>query len=357
MCNPKISVIIPVYNVEEYLRECLDSVVNQTLKDIEIICINDGSTDKSLEILEEYKNKENRITILTQSNSGAGVARNNGLKVANGEYIAFLDGDDFYKNDFCEKMYNKAKENNADIVVCSANSYNFSTKAYKTIPEALKIENLPQNEIFNYIDMPENIFNTFHNWNWNKIFRTDFVKNNNLKFQKLFRTNDLYFTCTALVVANRITTINEQLVNYRIDNCTSSQATNHLYPLDFIKAFFELRKFLVEKNLYEKTHISYLNWLIDGCLYNINSQKKSNTKKQIIKSIRENVSDLGLQNLSKLEKSKLANHKILYKKLYPMSFLNIRENIFSINKDFRNLYIVITILGLKVKIKRGQCGK
>ena len=358
MTNPKISVIIPVYNVEKYLRECLDSVINQTLKDIEIICINDGSTDKSLEILEEYKNK-NRITILTQSNSGAGVARNNGLKVANGEYIAFLDGDDFYKNDFCEKMYNKAKENNADIVVCSANSYNSSTKVYKTIPEALKIENLPQNEIFNYLDMPENIFNTFHNWNWNKIFRIDFIKNNNnLKFQELFRTNDLYFTCTALVLANKITTINEQLVNYRIDNYTSSQATNYLYPLDFIKAFLELRKFLVEKDLYEKTNISYLNWLIDGCLYNINSQKNQIQKKQIIKSIRKNVLGLGLRNLSKLEKSKLANYKILYKMLCPMSFFNIRENIFSINDDyFRNKHMIITILGIKIKMKRGNNGK
>lgn len=354
---PKVSIVIPVYNVEKYLRECLDSVINQTLPDIEIICVNDGSTDKSQEIIEEYKKKDNRMTLLTQSNCGAGVARNNGLNVVNGEYIAFLDGDDFYKNDFCEKMYNKAKENNADIVVCSANSYNSSTKVYETISEALKIENLPQSEIFNYLDMPKNIFNTFHNWNWNKIFRTDFVKNNNLKFQELHRTNDLYFTCTALILAKRITTVKEQLVNYRIGNCTSSQATNHLYPLDFIKAFLELRKFLVEKDLYKNTHISYLNWLIDGCLYNINSQKTSNTKKQIIKSIRDNVSDLGLQNLSKLEKRKLINYKILHKKLYPMSFLNIRENIFSINKDFRNLYIVITILGIKIKIKRRNNGK
>ena len=113
---PKVSVIIPVYNTEKYLRECLDSVVNQTLEDIEIICINDGSTDSSLEILKEYAKNDKRIIILEQRNKGSGIARNYGLKIACGEYIAFMDGDDMYpEKNTLEIVYNAAIQNNVMI--------------------------------------------------------------------------------------------------------------------------------------------------------------------------------------------------------------------------------------------------
>ena len=95
---PKISVIIPVYNVEKYLRECLDSLLNQTFKDIEIICVNDGSTDGSLNILNEYASKDSRFIIINQNNQGLSAARNNGLNVAKGDYVAFLDSDDYILN-------------------------------------------------------------------------------------------------------------------------------------------------------------------------------------------------------------------------------------------------------------------
>ena len=92
---PKISVIVPIFNVEKYLKECLESIINQTFKDIEIICINDGSTDNSLDILNQYAEKDNRIKVITQSNQGLSAARNTGIKYANGEYISFIDSDDY----------------------------------------------------------------------------------------------------------------------------------------------------------------------------------------------------------------------------------------------------------------------
>ena len=95
--TPKVSVIIPVYNVEDYLRQCLDSVINQTLKDIEIICVDDGSTDNSLQIFREYEQKDSRVKVLTQKNQYAGVARNTGMNIARGHYYVFLDSDDFLK--------------------------------------------------------------------------------------------------------------------------------------------------------------------------------------------------------------------------------------------------------------------
>ena len=122
---PKVSVIIPVYNVEKYLSECLDSVVNQTLKDIEIICVNDGSPDGSAAILEEYAQKDNRIKVITQENRGLSEARNSGLKIASGEYIAFLDSDDYIDLKFFEQLYKRGIESNSDVVVCE-NIYRFS---------------------------------------------------------------------------------------------------------------------------------------------------------------------------------------------------------------------------------------
>ena len=121
---PKVSVIIPVYNAEKYLRDCLNSVVNQTLKDIEIICVDDGSEDSSLAILEEYRERDQRIKVLSQPNQGAGLARNNGILSAEGEYICFLDSDDFYPESVTlEKLYNKAYENHA--LICGGSISHF----------------------------------------------------------------------------------------------------------------------------------------------------------------------------------------------------------------------------------------
>ena len=108
----KVSVILPVYNASDYLHQCMDSIVGQTLKDIEIICVDDGSTDNSLDILKEYEQKDKRVKVIQQKNAGAGAARNNGLSIATGEYLSFLDSDDFFEPDMLEKAYEKAKEEN-----------------------------------------------------------------------------------------------------------------------------------------------------------------------------------------------------------------------------------------------------
>ena len=122
--NIKVSVIIPVYNVQDYLRECLDSILNQTLKELELICVDDGSTDKSLEILREYEKKDNRVIVLTQHNKGAGAARNKGLEIARGEYLSFLDSDDFFATGMLEESYRKCKKENAEVCVYQVVRYN-----------------------------------------------------------------------------------------------------------------------------------------------------------------------------------------------------------------------------------------
>ena len=127
MSKIKVSVIVPVFNVEEYLSTSLDSILNQTLKDIEIICINDGSTDASLDILENYAKKDARIKIISKKNEGQGIARNIGLDNAQGEFIAFVDSDDFIKEDMLEKSYKKSVSKNLDLVMYKVSSFDNET--------------------------------------------------------------------------------------------------------------------------------------------------------------------------------------------------------------------------------------
>ena len=127
MSKIKVSVIVPVFNVEEYLSTSLDSILNQTLKDIEIICINDGSTDASLDILENYAKKDARIKIISKKNEGQGIARNIGLDNAQGEFIAFVDSDDFIKEDMLEKSYEKSVSKNLDLVMYKISSFDNET--------------------------------------------------------------------------------------------------------------------------------------------------------------------------------------------------------------------------------------
>ena len=146
---PKISVIIPVYNTEKYLSRCLDSIVNQTYKNLEIICINDGSTDNSLEILKKYAKKDKRIKVLTQVHAGQSVARNYGLKKVSGYYIGFIDSDDYIDLNYYECLYNLIKENNADIAMCGMKFVDEDKISDNITPNIVtkdfvkKIENLP----------------------------------------------------------------------------------------------------------------------------------------------------------------------------------------------------------------------
>ena len=154
---PKISIIIPVYNGEKYLRACLDSAVNQTLKDIEIICLNNGSTDGTAEILKEYEKRYNNVIVITREKSYAGVSRNHGLEIATGEYIMFLDSDDWLELDACEQLYNQITQNHNDFVYF--NLCDYINEKHKKVDVNYKLK--PFNKFFkNYF--LTNIISDFH---------------------------------------------------------------------------------------------------------------------------------------------------------------------------------------------------
>ena len=298
--NPSVSVIVPVYNIEKYIRQALDSIVRQSLSDIEIICIDDGSTDNTLAIVQEYAAKDNRFIVLTQKNQGAGAARNKGLAIAKGECLSFLDGDDFFEYDMLETAYRKMQQTKADIAVYQVNAYDNDTGVTSYCEIGFRNEYVPKKDVFSYQDMKRYIFNAFQNWPWNKMFRRSFIQRNNILFQPLFRTNDLLFTCTALACASRITKIQRPLVTYRRQSDNSSQATNHIAPLDFYKAFCALQDKLIETGLYPELERSFVNSALKGCIYNLNSLKSGeafNTLYTMLKQ--EGFKKLGISNHTK----------------------------------------------------------
>ena len=285
--KPQISVIIPVYNAEKYLHECVDTVVNQSLKDIEIICVNDGSTDSSLAILEEYAKKDNRIILLSQKNRGAGAARNAGLKIAKGKYLSFLDSDDFFSLAMLEKAYSIAEERKVEIVVYNTKTFNIVTGQYKDGPHLLNNYFIPSKIIFSYHDVP--IIDALGPCLWNKLFLKDLIDRNKIVFQETKRANDLFFTFVSVICARNITVINDPLLYYRIGNDDNLQSTNHKTPFEFNKALIALKKKLIEINKYKDVEKWFISFIIRSCLYNLSSLRKPNAYELVYNKVKNEI--------------------------------------------------------------------
>lgn len=204
MCDnmiPKISIIIPVYNVEEYLKQCLDSVINQTFKDIEIIIVNDGSTDNSINIIEEYKERDSRIIFLNQENHGPGYARNSGLKIAKGEYILFIDSDDWIREDTLQELYEIVKnDKNIDLIIFQY--VNYDDEKDKFYDEEFDSELKKYvNKTFNY----EDVSNIYLQPNPNmKFYKKSLIEENNIQFPEELFFEDKPFHTEIVLQSNKI---------------------------------------------------------------------------------------------------------------------------------------------------------
>lgn len=285
----KISVVIPVYNAGIYLEQCLDSVLNQTLKEIEVICVDDGSTDDTLCKLEEYAAKDSRVKVLKQKNKYAGVARNYGLEQALGKYLMFLDADDFFELELLEKLYKQCEKDAADIGVCKAVIYNEKTHEKEKMNHSLNTAVLLDKFPFSYLDIPTRIFNFTSPAPWNKLFRKDFIVENQIKFQSLQRANDLYFVFRALVEAKRITIVDEVMVNYRKGHESNLQANNERSPFDFYEALLALRNRLISINKFNDVEQSFTNSAVSVCCYNLKAAKSFELYKLIYNRLKEEI--------------------------------------------------------------------
>ncbi len=276
-----ISIIMPVYNCEDYLRDALDSLLEQTLKEIEIICIDDSSTDKSFEILKEYAAKDKRVIAIQQEHSNAGNARNIGISKARGKYLLFLDSDDFFDKDLCKTTYHYANYYDVDLLLFSAYKYDNETKEIENYQTLLNTDYINVKELYTSKDLKDHLYHITSSCPWTKLFKKKYIKDNHLRFQPLTNSNDVYFTRCSMALANRIMAIPDKLVYYRVNQKNNTQSTKHKKPLNFIKAYLEVKKTLEERGVFEDFYKTYLNVLITEIVYNYNSTKTEEAKKEI----------------------------------------------------------------------------
>lgn len=265
-----VSVIIPVFNSEKFLRKCLDSLCNQTYRNIEIICIDDGSSDQSLSILYEYAHTDERFQVLQceHTGKGAAAARNKGLDIAKGKYLLILDSDDFFDQELVALTLEKAERENADIVLYDI--YYYSNGNSTPAVRVLNRYCLPDKQVFSGADVPEYIFQLTIGSAWSGLYRRDFIEKYHLRFQSVYHADDLMFSLSALALADRITTINKCLLYYRKDNVSSQTKTKNCSPDSAFQALFALKQVLLEHHLYDifeqsfiNRAVSYLRWYLD----------------------------------------------------------------------------------------------
>lgn len=272
---PKVSIIIPVYNVEEYLPKCLGSILNQSLKDIEIICVDDFSTDNSLNILREYKQKDNRIRIIRHSeNRGPGITRNTGLNYAKGEYIMFLDSYDWLNPDSCDTAYNQIKKNNNDIVFfnhCVFYEYNNSIERKNPNANALeKVIDKPDIKLYEdvrgFYICSTNI--------WQQIYKKSFLEEYNIEFPDFRHAEDVPFFIKAIICADTVSFINKSLYNYRFRQ--DSLTRTRINEFEYLFSARELAQEYV--NIYGKGTLAeaYLIYCIRSILYWYKHQNEGN---------------------------------------------------------------------------------
>ncbi|MCU6762673.1 Chondroitin polymerase [uncultured Roseburia sp.] len=272
MNNVKVSVIMPVYNAQIYLQDTLKDVIHQSLEEIEIICIDDGSTDESVKTITEMQANDSRIKLISQKNLYAGVARNQGLKKAVGEYVVFWDSDDRFAYNALEIMYKRSKQEDADICVCSAQRYDQKTDSLISTNVYLNKSMLGNKDIINKNILPKYLFNFATNVPWNKMYRRSFIEDNGLEFQDLKQANDTYFTLMAFFLAERITYVENSLITYRVNNkdSLSGKASgtvfcayeSYLYTYEKMREYKEFA--MVEQ--------SFFNRVVDGFMHSLNLQ-------------------------------------------------------------------------------------
>jgi glycosyltransferase involved in cell wall biosynthesis len=253
--QPLVSIVIPVYNVEKYLRECVDSILSQTYKNTEIILIDDGSTDQSGRICREYAKLDHRIIIKKQQNKGLSAARNTGFSLSIGEYVIFLDSDDFFDKNLLRNMVLALKKDNADMAICRFDMYD--TKLNKKLPGWQDFSKMPI-KAFSVEELNHSIFPLaiVGSQVWTKMLRRDFLVSNDIKYDnKLRRAEDVPFTGEAIFKAKKIVLIDEPLVHYRFNSGTSNTDRIGPYATNIIDAFVRLKDILItcgELKLWEK---------------------------------------------------------------------------------------------------------
>lgn len=276
----KVSVIIPLYNAGEFLKKCLDSVIAQTLTELEIIVINDGSKDNSDDVMQSYIKKEKRIKYVNRENRGVSATRNEGLKIALGEYVAFLDADDWVDNDFYEKLYAKASESKADLVIAPH---------IVEVFEKSNVKNLNK-EYTKDVYLTDLLKGNVEGFVWNKLYKKDFLEVNKIKFpdkEELNYGEDQYFTTRVLVYANIVAFINGTYLHYRYNTGSLVHTYQKNLIADMETLYIKNKELFIDNNKYQEYMKTQLLKVIIGILFNEFKQDNKFSKSERIEQFKK----------------------------------------------------------------------
>lgn len=257
--NIKVSVVVAVYNSAAYLCETLDSICAQTLKDIEIILVDDGSTDESYKILEEYAARDNRIKVLkqTEPSDGAALARNMGVSVASGEFVSVLDADDLFEPDMLQKAYDRAVVTGAEAVIFDGDLYDEKLSTFRDTGMILRREFLPGDDVFAPSDNADRLFFMTIGSAWNVLFKRELIVREDLKFHSFHHADDLGFVYLGFATAGKIAVLPDKLVHYRCNNSLSQAANLEKWPEAAAGAMTELKKELDARDIFDTYRVTF----------------------------------------------------------------------------------------------------
>ena len=270
--NVKVSIIVPIYNVENYLEKCLDSLTGQSLNDIEILAVNDGSTDGSLKILENYASKDSRIVVLDKENGGLSDARNYAFPYIHGEYVGFIDSDDYVDPKMYEVMYNRAIETSSDIVECNLHH---------------TFDDYEDTEIGRHIHDKKELIMNGRSVVWNKIYKTSWLLETGVRFPKGLIYEDVNFYCKIVPFLNKIEYVEEPFVHY-VQRGTSINNFQTLKTMQIFDILDDIHKFYEEKGLMdeygEALEFLYTRILLCSSLSRMSRIKDPSDRKKAISS-------------------------------------------------------------------------
>ena len=353
MSKPKVSIIVPVYNVEKYLRQCLESVINQTLKEIEIICIDDGSPDNCGAIIDEYAQKDTRIVAIHKENGGYGSALNYGFSIAKGEYIGIVESDDWISHDMYEVLYKKATDTNADIVKGTFYSVLDSANDYKKINPNLP--KLSKYGCFTLTQHPE-ILN-MHTSLWSAIYKKELIQNKIKVVEDIKPYEDLLFATEAYVLAKSICVVQEPLYYYRCDAQNSTNNTVKKTILNYVKQRSRVRDLLINSGCYHNDVIEYY-WKTGYQGIKFFYNKPNNKFKKEFYYLMQNLFKKAKQDkcrfkyLNSIQIQDFNNIlKFSFEKYQIYSFINnILPKIFTVKNTSKHK--ILTIFGLNIKFSQ-----
>lgn len=339
MERPKVSIIVPIYNVEKYLDRCMDTLLNQSLKDIEIIMVDDGSPDNCPKMCDEYAKRDSRVKVIHKENAGLGFARNSGLEIARGEYIAFVDSDDYVEKDMYEQLYSAANTKQVEMVLCGF----FRDKdgcrengLVANMPKENAVIDSCQDYVTNLIgQLPEIYYSMFYGYAvWNILFSGDIIRKYNIRFEseRIYLSEDILFQIEYASKISKVLLYPTPLYNYCLNAGT-------------LTTKFDTNRYAKAVTLYEKLRITLISLDIHIDHFELRTQRMLLAK--TLYCVCDAIKALNFKEAHR-EVKKICNNPVLRQvmKVYPVYRMNIKRRYFYLAMKYRCCSIIVALYKL-----------